>query len=81
MNTFEDMAWAYSDSMRADAETDDMATAYAKGFKAGAKAFTAYLKEVYKKSADAGFMFREVQRVFDGHDMYEQPEDLSHDRP
>lgn len=75
MNTFEDMAWAYSDSMRADAETDDMATAYAKGFKAGAKAFTAYLKEVFEKSGDADFMFWKAKRVFDGHDMYERPEE------
>lgn len=69
------MAWAYSDSMREDESTknEDMATAHALGFMAGAKAFTAYLKEVYKKSADAGFMFREAQRVFDGHDMYEKP--------
>lgn len=71
MNKFEDMAWAYSDSMRADAETDDMATAYAKGFKAGAKAFTAYLKEVFEKSGDADFMFWKAKRVFDGADMYE----------
>ena len=74
MNSFEDMAWAYSDSMRADAETDDMATAYAKGFKAGAKAFTSYLKEVFQKSGDADFMFWKAERVFDGADMYEQSE-------
>lgn len=75
MNKFEDMAWAYSDSMREDAIKDDMATAYYKGFKAGAKAFTAFLKDVFEKDGDAEFMFWEAEEVFNGADMFEQPED------
>ena len=77
MNKFEDMAWAYSDSMREDETTknEDLATAHANGFKAGAKAFTAYLKEVFQKSGDADFMFWKAERVFNGDDMFEIPEE------
>lgn len=77
MNTFEDMAWAYSDSMREDETTkeDDMATAYAKGFKAGAKAFTKYLKDQYEKSGDMDFVFWKAERVFNGADMFETDEE------
>lgn len=77
MNTFEEMAWAYSDSMRNDETTksDDIATAYAKGFKAGAKAFTAYLKEVCEKSGDMDFAFWKAERVFNGADMFETNEE------
>lgn len=76
MTDFDEMAWAYSDSMRNDETTknDDIATAYAKGFMAGAKAFTAYLKEKFEKSGDADFVFWTAELVFNGSDMYEREE-------
>lgn len=73
MSDFERMAWDYSDSMYEEfmSEKDDVATAYAKGFMAGAKAFTAYLKDEYDKDGDGDFMFWKAERVFNGGDMYD----------
>lgn len=77
MNTLEDMAWAYSDSMREDETTknEDMATAHANGFKAGAKAFTKYLKDLYERSGDIDFVFWRAEKVFKGADMFESDEE------
>ena len=77
MSDFERMAWDYSDSMRLDETTknDDIATAYAKGFMAGAKAFTAYLKDVCNRYADAGLVFAQAEMAFDGEDMFDHEEE------
>lgn len=77
MSDFEKMAWDYSDSMYEEfmLKKDDVATAYAKGFMAGAKAFATYLKDEYNKDGDADFMFWKAERVFNGSEMYDHDDE------
>lgn len=77
ISDFERKAWEYSDSQRENAIHDDIATAYYKGYKAGAKEFCEYLKSKYESSGgDGDFIFWIADKVInDGYEMNHEDED------
>lgn len=77
ISDFERKAWDYSDSQRVASTTDDIATAYYKGWKAGAKEFCEYIKSKYESSGgDGDFIFWIADKVInDGYEMYPKDEE------
>lgn len=77
ISDFERLAWEYSDSQRENCAFDDMATAYAKGWKAGAKEFCEFLKSKYESSGhDGDFIFWIADKVInEGYEMYPKDEE------